>query len=260
MDVHASDPALCKEHHSSYDATQSLPSTPVVNASVPTSHSMQEIPQPQSAILHRSTVDIFPTLQSHHNESGYSVLTSNSEVSILPMYTPPTPSAGAMVRPMTRTEVDILRSRYEVHHAQYLRHRKSYVIALILIAIAALILVLVAFMVSSPHIVLAVGIVLIVMFVCMIHRMTVLRDVVRRERALLDLHGDPYSPTRPIHRRQYPLPDDQFLVITETSQGQERRTLISGPPEYDTATAFPPAYLPKNHSQAPREMEEGRVN
>ncbi|KAI8579406.1 hypothetical protein K450DRAFT_241993 [Umbelopsis ramanniana AG] len=252
-----SDPALCKEHHSSYVAPPPS-STPAVNSTPVTSspQSMQEIPQPPPAMLHRNAVEIFPTLQSHHNESGYSVLTSNSEVSILPMYTPPTPSTGAIIRPMTRTEVDLLRTRYEEHHAKYLRHRKTYVIALILIAIAAMILVLVAFMVSSPHIVLAVGIVLVVMFVCMIHRMTVLRDVVRRERALLDLHGDPYSPSRPIHRRQYPLPDDHFLVITETSQGQERRTLISGPPEYDTATAFPPAYLPKNHQSQGEPMEE----
>lgn len=124
-----------------------------------------------------------------------------------------------------------------------------------------MILVLIAFMVSSPHIVLAVGIVLVVVFVCMVHRITVLRDVVRRERALLAMHGDPQSPLRPIHRRQFPLPDNHFLVITETNRGQERRTLISGPPEYNTATAFPPAYLPKNHreGESMREMEEGRA-
>jgi hypothetical protein len=139
MDVPASDPASCKqpsqEDHSCYV------STPAINdASVPppashsmTDHAMQEIPQPQPAVLHRSTADLFPALQLHHNESGYSILTSNSEVSILPMYTPPTPSADAMIRPMSRNEVDMLRTRYEEHHAQYLRHRKTYVIILVII-------------------------------------------------------------------------------------------------------------------------------
>jgi hypothetical protein len=134
MDVHVSDdPSLCKQPNQD-DPT---PSTPV-NNDAPTpqvmiDHSMQEIPQPQPAVLHRSAVDLYPALQLHHNESGYSVLTNNSEVSILPMYTPPTPSAGPVVGPMSRSEVDTLRARYDEHYAQYLRHRRTYVVILVTI-------------------------------------------------------------------------------------------------------------------------------
>lgn len=139
MDVHVSDPSLCKqpslEDTANYVSTP--PSTPVINAASPPQatmdHSMQEIPQPQLAVLHRSTVDLYPAFQLHHNESGYSVLTNNSEVSILPMYTPPTPSTGPIVGPMSRSEVDMLRTRYEEHHAQYLRHRRTYVLILVTI-------------------------------------------------------------------------------------------------------------------------------
>lgn len=115
----------------------STPSTPVINAApapqAMMNHSMQEIPQPQPAVLHRSTVDLFPALQSHHNESGYSVFTNNSEVSILPMYTPPAPSNGPIVQPMSRDEVDTLRTRYDEHHAKYLRQRRTYVFILVTI-------------------------------------------------------------------------------------------------------------------------------
>jgi hypothetical protein len=133
-------------------------------------------------------------------------------------------------------------------------------------ALAATALVLIAFMISSPHIVMAIGVVLAVVFVCMIHRMAVLRYAVRRESELLRMRGCMVSS---LPRRDFPLPDDQYLVITQTPHGHEHRTLISGPPEYDTATAIPPAYLPKQGDRGrsdrawedrPREMEEARID
>lgn len=128
-------------------------------------------------------------------------------------------------------------------------------------AFAAMALVLMAFMLSSPHIVMAIGIILVVVFICMIHRMAVLKDVVKKERQLLNMGEGEEREREQSHdssHRNFPLPDDQYLVITQSNHGHEHRILISGPPEYDTAAAIPPAY-PAKHDRA-REMEEAQAN
>jgi hypothetical protein len=93
---------------------------------------MQEIPQPQSAVLHRNTVDLCPALIVHHNESGYSVVTCNSDVSVLPTYSPPAPTTNSISMPTNRnSELDVLRRRYEEHRAQYRQNRKTYLCMLV---------------------------------------------------------------------------------------------------------------------------------
>jgi hypothetical protein len=110
-------------------------------------------------------------------------------------------------------------------------------------------------MISSPHIIMAVGVILVILFVCIAHRISMHKDMLRRERQLIELTER--SAYASAHGRNFPLPDDQFLVITHNRHGHEQRTLISGPPGYSDATAVPPAYVPK--PDHPREMEEAHM-
>ncbi|KAJ2963639.1 hypothetical protein NQZ79_g1457 [Umbelopsis isabellina] len=234
---------------------QSEPVTPVLSPDRSISASplsMEEIQRPlPAAVLRMRAEDSI----GGRTRSQSSLLTTGSTPSVLPSYSEP---EVALINTQ-QNELNNLRTRYQRHREQYHSRRRMYMIILFVLALAAGAFVLLAFMISSPHIIMALGVVLIVIFVCIAHRITMHKEVLRRERQVIES-------SEQLHRfetgdRDFPLPDDQYLVITQNSRGHERRTLISAPPNYENATTVPPAYLSKSaeSSERPREMEEIRI-
>ncbi|KAG2173247.1 hypothetical protein INT43_004621 [Umbelopsis isabellina] len=236
----------------------SEPVTPVlcIDRSVNASPlSMEEIQRPLPAAVLRMRAENSMGGRSQSQSSIVTTGTTGSTPSVLPCYSEP---EAALIN-ARQNELNNLRDRYQQHREQYHIRRRTYMIILFVLALGAGAFVLLAFMISSPHIIMALGVVLIVIFVCIAHRITMHREVLRRERQVIES-------TEQLHRfetgdRDFPLPDDQYLVITQNSRGQERRTLISAPPNYENATTVPPAYNSKNvgPSEEPREMEEIRI-